>query len=196
MLRIPPERLGRRDLLAGLAGLAALHLRPARAEAERARLLLAPSTSSVLVARAVQDGALGLDLALWRSPDALRAAILAGRADAFTLPTNVAANLHVRGLPVHLVNVLQAGPMWVVSRSDAVRGLADLRGRRVQLYFKNDLPDVSLRWLLRRTGLEDAVAIDYAGSAVEAAQLLLAGRAETALLNEPAASSALLAAAA
>ncbi|TVQ35717.1 MAG: ABC transporter substrate-binding protein [Geminicoccaceae bacterium] len=195
--RAAPPRLGRRHLLTGLGALSLWAAgRPAAARADHARLLLAPSTASILVARAVDQGTFGLDVELgtWRSLDELRAAIIGGRVDGFTLPTNVAANLHSRGLPVHMVNVISAGAMWVVSRNASIQALADLQGRRVQLYFKDDLPDVAFRWLLQRAGLSDGVALDHAGSAVETAQLLLAGRAETALLNEPAASAALIAA--
>ena len=164
-------------------------------------MLAAPSNASVLVARALaaadpQGPLAGISFALWKSPDELRAAIVSGRAAAFTLPTNVAANLYNRGLPVRLVDVLAVGHMHVLSVDPAVQRIDDLRGRRVQLYFRNDLPDALLRFVLRRAGLTPGsdVGLDYAGSASEAAQLFLAGRAQTVLLSEPAASAVVLAA--
>lgn len=185
----------RRRLVAGLAAAVALPLLPGAARAAPLRVLAAPSTSSILVARAVDHLGWGeAALAVWRSPDEMRAAVVGARADVVTLPTNVAANLYNRGLALRLVDVVSAGAMHVLSRDPAIRGIADLRGRRLRLYFRGDMPDVTTRWLLARHGLEPGrdVAVDYAGSAVETAQLLLAGRAETALLNEPAASAAIV----
>jgi NitT/TauT family transport system substrate-binding protein len=178
-----------------LAGAAAPTLLPLPARAAPLRVLAAPSTSSILVAHAVDRLGWGeRAFAVWRSPDEMRAAVVGARADVVTLPTNVAANLYNRGLALGLVDVVSAGAMHILSRDPAVRGIDDLRGRRIRLYFRGDMPDVATRWLLARHGLEPGrdVAVDYAGSAVETAQLLLAGRAETALLNEPAASAALL----
>lgn len=184
----------RRTLLALLPSIAAGHARALPGPT----ILAAPSTASILVARAVEGGALGPDVsfAVWRSPDEMRAALVAGRTDIVTLPTNVAANLHTRGLPLRFVATLTAGHMQVITRASDIAQMSDLRGRRVQLYFRNDMPDVAFRWLLARHDLaaQRDVALDYAGSAVETMQLLLAGRATTALLNEPAASTALLAA--
>jgi NitT/TauT family transport system substrate-binding protein len=193
----------RRAVLAGIAGLTAgSAIRPLRAAApEGLTVLAAPANSSILLARAVAGGGLavaapGIALKTWRSPDELRAALVSGQSGIVSLPTNVAANLRNKGLPIRLVDVVSVGHMWLLSSDPAVNALADLRGRRVQLYFRNDMPDLSLRFLLAKAGLDpDAdVTLDYAGSAVEAAQLLLSGRAATVLLNEPAASSVLLAA--
>jgi NitT/TauT family transport system substrate-binding protein len=195
--------IGRRGLLAGLAGLALAPRAALAAESPTAgpAILAAPSTASILIARAAESEAFkalapGASFAAWRSPDQLRAALVSGEAQAVSLPTNVAANLDSRGLKLKLVSVISAGLMHVLTVDPAVAQIADLKGKRIQLYFRNDMPDVSLRWLLAKAGLkpDEDVALDYAGSATEAAQLVLAGRAETVLLNEPAASAALLAA--
>lgn len=176
-----------------------LSVRPAFAEGGPV-VFAAPANSSVLLARAVDGGGLngvlpGVTLKPWRSLDELRAAIVSGQAGIFSLPTNVAANLRNKGLPIRLLNVLSVGHMWLLTRDPAVNALADLKGRRVQLYFRNDMPDLSLRFLLSKAGLSESdVTLDYAGSAPEAAQLLLSGRADTVLLNEPTASAVLLAA--
>jgi NitT/TauT family transport system substrate-binding protein len=195
--------LDRRAVLAALAGLAVSPRGALAAEtpAPGPAILAAPSTASILIARAVEAEAFkaaapGASFQVWRSPDQLRAALVSGEAQAVTLPLNVAANLDSRGLKLKLVSVISAGAMHVLTTDPEVAQIADLKGKRIQLYFKNDMPDVSLRWLLKKAGLtpDEDVALDYAGSATEVAQLVLAGRAQTVLLNEPAASAALLAA--
>lgn len=164
-------------------------------------VLAAPANSSILLARAIDAAASagiapGLKLETWRSPDELRAGIVSGKAKVFSLPTNVAANLRNRGLPVCLVDVISVGHMMVLTSEPDIGSLTDLRGKRVQLYFRHDMPDLCLRFLLAKAAIDPdrEVTLDYAGSPVEAAQLLLSGRATTALLNEPTASSVLLAA--
>lgn len=197
-----PFQLDRRAALAALGGLAlSPRLALAQAATTGPAILAAPSTASILIARAVESEAFkaaapGASFAVWRSPDQLRAALVSGEAAAVSLPTNVAANLDSRGLKLKLVSVISAGAMHVLTTDPEVSQIADLKGKRIQLYFKNDMPDVSLRWLLKKAGLtpDEDVVLDYAGSATEAAQLVLAGRADTVLLNEPAASGALLAA--
>lgn len=161
-------------------------------------VLAAPADSSLILARAVSSGALGADVPLrvWRSPDDLRAAVVSGRSRVFSLPVNVAANLRAKGLALRLVAAVAVGPMSILTVDPEIKGPGDLRGKRVQLYFRGDMPDISFRLVVERAGLnpDTDLSVDYAGSAPEAAQLFLAGRATTILLNEPNATATLAAA--
>lgn len=166
--------------------------------ADLGEALAAPADSSLILARAIEAGALGegMSLRVWRSPDDLRAAVVSGRSRVFSLPINVAANLRAKGMPVRLVAAVAVGPMSLLTVDPEIKGPADLRGKRVQLYFRGDMPDISFRLLVERAGLnpDSDMAIDYAGSAPETARLFLAGRATTILLNEPNATTTLAAA--
>jgi len=175
----------------------ALRFGTARA-ADVPEVLAAPADSSLVLARAIMSGALGADIPMrvWRSPDDLRAAVVSGRSRVFSLPVNVAANLRAKGLALRLVAAVSVGPMSILTVDPAIKGPGDLRGKRVQLYFRGDMPDISFRLVAERAGLnsDTDLAVDYAGSAPEAAQLFLAGRATTILLNEPNATATLTAA--
>ncbi len=151
-------------------------------------LHLAPAIASILAARAVESGTLPeVRVAVWRTPDVLRAGIVSGSIRVFTAPTTVPANLYNRGAPLRLLSVTGLGNMSIVAADPAIRSLADLEGRTVHLFFKNDMPDLVFRYLMGRLGLEAGrhYRIEYVGSATEAMQLMLAGRAESAVLAEP-----------
>jgi len=189
--------LSRRSLIA-FASLALPFGAARAAGTDATEVLAAPADSSLILARAIQSGALGADIPLrvWRSPDDLRAAVVSGRSRVFSLPVNVAANLRAKGMALRLVAAVSVGPMSILTVDPRIKGPGDLRGERVQLYFRGDMPDISFRLVVERAGLnsDTDLAIDYAGSASEAAQLFLAGRATTILLNEPNATATLAAA--
>lgn len=151
-----------------------------------------PAAPSILLSQAVAGGFLksvAPDVAfkVWRSPDEMRAGLSSGTMAAVIVPTYVAANLYNRGLGVRLVNVLTDGLLYVVAATGSVASIAELKGKRLAVPFRNDMPDFILRRLLAAAGLKAGdLTIDYSGTPPEAAQMLLAGRVDAALLSEPA----------
>ncbi|KRD95875.1 hypothetical protein ASE63_12740 [Bosea sp. Root381] len=185
----------RRFLAAASAALVA----PAIARAAEPLVLWGPpATPGLLLVRAAADAVLkplGLpvEVRVWRTPDEMRAGISSGGMKAVVVPSYVAANLHNRGLGIRLANILTHGLLHVVAPVGTVTSLADLKGKRVAVPFKNDMPDFIFRRLLVAQGIAPAeLSIDYSGSGPEAVQILLAGRCDAALLSEPAAAGALL----
>lgn len=186
----------RRHFLAVAAsGLAMPHV--ARA-AEPLLLWGPPATPGLLLVTAAREEALKalpmpVEVRIWRTPDEMRAGLSSGTMKAVVMPSYAAANLHNRGLGLRLVNILTHGLLSVVAPAGTVKTLEDLKGKRVVVPFKNDMPDFIFRRLLaaRRIATEELV-IDYSGTPPEAVQLLLAGRADAALLSEPASAGALL----
>lgn len=192
-----PFSLSRRAALAGLG--AALAAPAVLRAAPLARLALygPPAGPSVTLAHAVATGALAdlaseVSLTVWRTPDELRAGLTSGAIDLSVVPVQAAANLYNRGMGLRLVNVMTDGLLYIVAPEGEVGSLADLAGKRLAVPFVNDTPDFVLRALLDHHGLTDAVRLAPAGSPVEAAQLLLAGQIDAAVLSEPAATVAVL----
>lgn len=190
--------LGRRPFLASATAFAALSFRAEAAGLAGLAVHASPAGASVLLARVVTSGALdglapGARIEAWRSPDVLRAGIVKGDVRVFSAPSTVAANLYNRGAALRLLSVIGFGNISIVTADNAVNSLGDLRGRTIQLFFKNDMPDLVFRCLMRRGGLieERDYRIDYAGSATEATQLLLARKATIAVLGEPVGTMAL-----
>lgn len=155
-----------------------------------------PAGPSITLAHAVATEAFAgiaatASFATWKDPDELRAGLASGTMGAVILPTLVAANLYTRGQGVRLVNIMTDGLVYIVSSDRAIGSGADLAGRRLALPFRNDTPDILLRELMIAAGVDaDAADIVAASNPIEAVQLLLTGRADAAVLPEPAATMA------
>lgn len=193
---IQPTR--RTVMLSGLAGALAMpFIRHAGAQSlETLTLYGPPAGPSITLAHAVAEGRLRavadrVDFKVWRTPDEMRAGLTSGTMQAVVMPVTAAANLHTRGLGVKLANIMTNGLLYVISTDPAVKGMGDLRGRRVTVPFANDTPELVFDTVLARHGLTDEVTVDRSGSPIEAIQMLLSGRIETALVPEPAAAAAI-----
>ncbi len=192
--------LTRRTLLATAGAGGLLLAAPAilrAAPAARLALYGPPAGPTITLAQAVASGALAalagdISLTVWRTPDELRAGLTSGAIDLSVVPTQAAANLYNRGMGLRLVNVMTNGLLYVVARDGAVSGLADLAGKTVAVPFPNDTPDFVMRALLAKAGMGDSVTISSPGTPMEAAQMLLAGKIDAAVLSEPVATVALM----
>ena len=132
-----------------------------------------------------------------RTVDMLRAQAIAPGMHFAALPTHVAANLFNRGVNLRLINVAIWGNLYIVGVDGLpVRSMEDLKGRRIVVPSRGDTPDLVFRFLAAGKGLDIArdLQIEYVPSPMEAAGLLATGRAELAVLSEPAATSALMSA--
>lgn len=166
----------------------------------RAHLVLAgpPAAVSFPLLHMVESGALAdvatdVKFALWTNPDQLRALAMEGKADFVAMPTNVAANLYNRGVPLQLVDVSVWGILWMVSRNPDLKTLADFKGEEIAVPFRADMPDIVFRHLMEKSGLDlrRDITVRYTATPMDAMQLLVSRRVDHALLAEPAVSMAL-----
>ena len=192
--------LTRRKALAGVSALTVATLAaPAILRAATTLTLYGPPAApSAVLAHAVKGGFLkdvapGAAFRAWKTPDEMRAAVASGSMGAVVMPSYAAANLHNRGLGLGLLDVLTTGLLYVVSKDETLKTVADLKGKTLALPFKNDMPDFVMARLLAKAGLAAGeVALEYTASPPEAVQLLLTGRADAALLSEPAATGVII----
>jgi NitT/TauT family transport system substrate-binding protein len=156
-----------------------------------------PAGPSITLAYAVGAGLLR-DVAervrfrIWRTPDEMRAGLTSGTMQAVVMPVTAAANLNNRGFGVKLANVMTNGLLYVISTNPEILSIADLAGREITVPFPNDTPELVFDAVLAHRGLADKVKVSRSGSPIEAIQLLLSGRIETALVPEPAATAAMM----
>ncbi|MFG1212810.1 ABC transporter substrate-binding protein [Xanthobacter flavus] len=169
------------------------------APAKGLEILGAPNGSTIVLLRLLQSGALNASapdatFRLWRDTDELRAAIVSGRTSLFTTPTHVPANLANRGLPLKLFAILSMGHLFVISSDASITSFKDLAGKELVGFFKNDMPDLVFRSIARGYGMDPDkdMTITYVRTPMEAAQMLAAGRATTAILSEPPATAAIM----
>lgn len=157
-----------------------------------------PTTVSYPLLHMLESGALEgvaeqVEFRLWSNPDQLRALTLEGGADFTAMPTNVAANLYNRKVPLRLANVSVWGMLWLVSRNPDMKTLADFKGQEIAVPFRADMPDIVFSFLAERAGLDPRrdFTVRYMATPMDAMQLLIMRRLDHALLAEPAISMAL-----
>lgn len=194
------EMPSRRTVLGGIAGLASIgFLGPTRAASvDRLTVYGMPASPSVVLARAVASGALAplvgeAGFEIWKVDDQMRAGVVSGAMQLFAAPSYTCANLFNRGADVRLVNVLTWGLLYVMTARGAHIGRTeDLAGKTVLLAARNDAPDLLTRLILTWAGLDPDkdLTLVYAGTSAEAVPLFLAGKADIAILPEPAATAA------
>ncbi len=154
-----------------------------------------PATPSLVLVRLAEAGLLAPQVkktgfSMFRGQDEVRAGIAGNGWPISMVPSNLAAMLYNKGMPVRYMNVLTWGPMYLVStRADisSLKDLRDLRSSKVMLGIRGDALDALFRDLLKHAGIdpEQQITLVYSGSPVEAAQLLVAGRVDHAVLAEP-----------
>jgi len=157
-----------------------------------------PAAVSTPLIHMVDSGALTelaeqVEFTPWKDPDQLRLMALGSQADFLAMPSNVAANLYNKGVPVKLLNISTWGVLWMVSRNGAAKTLADFKGQEIAMPFREDMPDLVFALLSEKQGLNPKTdfKLRYTASPLDAMQLLVTRRVDHALLAEPAVSMAL-----
>ncbi|WP_050526557.1 ABC transporter substrate-binding protein [Pseudorhodobacter aquimaris] len=187
--------LTRRSILAGAAASLAL---PAIARANIGRIEALglwgpPAGPSITLSHAVaQDMFKGIateaTMNAWRTPDELRAGLTSGQMLLSVVPIQAAARLYNKGFPIRLANVMTNGLLYILTGNDSINSISDLKGKHVAVPFRGDVPEIIFGQLLTHHGIEAEadIKLTYAGTPIEAMQLLLAGRVDAALTAEPA----------
>ncbi len=142
---------------------------------------------------ALSDVADKVEFRLWKNPDELRAIVLKGDVDFTAIPTNVGANLYNKGAKIQLLNVSVWGILGMLSRDENLKSLKDFKGKEIVVPFREDMPDIVFRTLLKKQGLDPKkdFTLRYVASPIDAMQMLIMRRVDHALLAEPAISMAL-----
>ena len=149
--------LKRRDFLKMTAALAAAGVSPSLLAAGKEQFTVygAPAMPSVTIAVAALQGKLAkqadVSLKIWRSPDQLRAGVASGQFKVMMSPSNVGVNLRNQGQKVGMVNILTNGITQLMCKGSAITSPQDLVGKKILVPFKNDMPDIVLQALLKKT---------------------------------------------
>jgi NitT/TauT family transport system substrate-binding protein len=152
-----------------------------------------PGPLTIPIAHAAQSDALKalakeVVFDVWKTPDQLRADITSNRLHVAMATSNVPANLYRRGMPVQLFSVMMVEGMFsVMSTNPAVKGWSDVKGHKLALAYKDDMPDLLFRIVMKANALDPAkdVEMQYTSTPSETMQLLLAGKVDVAMVAEP-----------
>jgi len=115
----------------------------------------------------------------------LYAKLSEGKADIAVVPTEIAAKLYHEGAGYQLAAVNTGGYLYMLSTDNAIKEVADLRGKVITIAGEKSRAEVVIRRLLERSGLNtDAdVTLTYASSSETAVEN--AANSELILLAEP-----------
>jgi NitT/TauT family transport system substrate-binding protein len=157
-----------------------------------------PVPPSIMLARTAADTRLQeafpeSNFAVWSDAAAMRSDLKAGAVDLCVIPTNLAASLHNQGIAVRLIAVTVWGILHVLTNRPEWESWDDLRGARIAIPIKGNMPDTVFGTLAARAGLdvEGAVTAKYFDSYVAAAAALSAGEVDAAVLPEPVATASI-----
>lgn len=125
---------------------------------------------------------------VYPDPLKLRAALLASEPDFAAIPTTLAALLYNKGLDYRLAAITMWGSFYICGRDTSIRSIGDLRGRRISVMDRGMTPDIVLRRLLSRSGIDPDrdVRLDYSFPGhLDLANAAMAGRADLFIMTEP-----------
>ncbi|MEX2442666.1 MAG: PhnD/SsuA/transferrin family substrate-binding protein [Alkalispirochaeta sp.] len=120
-------------------------------------------------------------------PSVMVGRLSSGETDVGMLPSNVAAQLYNRGVPIKIGAVTLWGVLYLVGTDESIQDWEDLRGRSVQSIARGATPDILFRHLLAENGVdpESDLTLDYRFAPAELAQLVAGGEIDLAVLPEP-----------
>lgn len=139
--------------------------------------------------------ALEYDFTVLDSPDDLTGKIINGEVDAAAIPTNAALALYNKtNGAVQLAAVNTLGVLFVLENGDAIRSIADLKGKTVHTGGKGATQDFAFRYILQKNGLDPDkdVTLDYKLQHADLAAAAAAGDAKIALLPQPHVTTAMM----
>lgn len=114
--------------------------------------------------------------------------ILKENGNLYIIPSNIAAKLYNKGIPLRILGVTTLGLLYLVSADPSVKAIGDLDGRKVSIGEPGSSPDVIARFLFGKTGVKPVIVY---GSTPSIAQYLIGGKVKVAVLPEPYASMVL-----
>lgn len=120
--------------------------------------------------------------------------IATGEVDIAAVPTNVAATLYKKtdgNVKMLAVNTL--GVLHILEKGETINSFADLKGKTLYTSGQGSNPEYILRYLLEKNGLDPDkdLKIEFVASNDELTAALVSGKAEVAMIAEPAATTVL-----
>jgi NitT/TauT family transport system substrate-binding protein len=134
------------------------------------------------------------DLVIWENPDQLKAIVAGKQGDFVTVPSNTAAIFYNKGLELQLLDISVWNITYLVTRDPAAADFTDIKGQSLVVPFQGSVPDVTFQYIAAKEGLDPLTDFDlrYATDPTQAAQLLVSGQVDNAVLSEALATAVLL----
>ena len=126
------------------------------------------------------------EVVIWQNADQLRAMVAGEQGDFVTIPSNNSAIFYNKGLVLKALDISVWNITYLVSKDPSVDSFTDIKGQSLVVSFKGSVPDVMFQYIATKEGLDPATDFDlrYAADPTQAAQLLLSGQVDNAVLSE------------
>ena len=130
---------------------------------------------------------------IYAGADAFAPSLLKGDIQAAIIPCNVAATLAKNsGGKIQIAAVNNLGVLYILEKGDSIKSIGDLRGKTIVATGAGTTPQYSLEHILKKNGLTPGadVTVEYKSEAAEVLAALKQGKADIAMLPQPAATKA------
>lgn len=119
-------------------------------------------------------------------PELLQARVLSGEADIAVVPTNLASVLYSKQKNIKLLAPLIWGNLYIIS-SEPVSSVSDLKGKTLYSFGRNNAPDLTVREILKKNGLDPDkdVSFEYVAAAGDIPPAFISGKAKLAVAAQP-----------
>lgn len=131
-----------------------------------------------------KDG--GFEFEILAAPDEITPKIAQGSVDIACVPANLGAVLFnktegkVRAAAVNTLGVL-----YICENGDTVKSIEDLKGKTIYSAGKGSTPEYALNFIIKNSGLENDVTIEWKSEHAECLTALLANENSVAMLPQP-----------
>lgn len=141
----------------------------------------------MIAGKALNDETYTVDYEIAAAPDVLTGKLINGEVEIAALPTNTAAVLYNKTEgEVQLLAQNTLGVLYLVGKDAAnITTAADLAGKSLVMSGSGGVPEFALNYILDHAGVKDGATVDYLPDHAAAAQALLGGDAELAVLPQP-----------
>ena len=134
------------------------------------------------------------EVVIWENPDQLKAYVAGGQGDFVTMPSNSSAIFYNKGLKLQLLDISVWNITYLITRDPTAGSFADIKGQSLVVPFQGSVPDLMFQYMAKSQGLDPAKDFElrYATDPTQAAQLLVSGQVDNAVLSEALATAVVL----
>ena len=130
---------------------------------------------------------------IYAGADAFAPKLLKGEIQAAIIPCNAAATLAKNSAgKIQIAAVNNLGVLYILEKGDSIKSISDLKGKTVVSTGAGTTPQYSLEYVLSKNGLKVGtdLTVEYKSEATEVLAALKQGKADIAMLPQPAATNA------
>ena len=140
------------------------------------------------------DVATKTEVVIWENTDQLKAYVAGKQGDFVTMPSNSSAMFYNKGLKLQLLDVSVWNITYLITTDATAASFADIKGESLAVPFEGSVPDLMFQYIAKAGGLDPQkdFKLRYATDPTQAAQLLLSGQVENAVLSEALATAVIL----